>query len=83
MPLNINDPEADRLVAELSVLTGETETEAVVQALRERLVRQRRRQGNALLSAELLEIGRRCAARGRHDTRDHGELLYDERGLPG
>ena len=83
MSLNIKNPEADRLAAALSSLTGESKTQAVVQALRERLERQRRKQDEATLSAELLEIGRRCAARGRHDARDHGELLYDERGLPG
>jgi len=32
--------------------------------------------------AELLEIGRRCASTLKGPAVDHGELLYDERGLP-
>ena len=31
---------------------------------------------------ELLEIGRRCAARLKEPAMDHADLLYDERGLP-
>lgn len=82
MSLNIKNPEADRLVEALSNLTGESKTQAIIQALRERLERKRQEQDRVALSAELLEIGRRCAASPRHDTRDHGDLLYDERGLP-
>ena len=37
MALNIRNPEAERLAAELARQTGETKTEAVAQALRERL----------------------------------------------
>jgi len=82
MSLNIKNPEADRLVGELAKLTGESKTQAVVQALRERLDRQRRERDRESLSADLLEIGRRCAASGRRDTRDHGDFFYDERGFP-
>ncbi|MGH3707708.1 MAG: type II toxin-antitoxin system VapB family antitoxin [Pseudonocardiaceae bacterium] len=39
MALNIKDPEAERLVAEVAVLAGETKTTAVRVALRERLER--------------------------------------------
>lgn len=41
MVLRIKRPEADRLAREPAALTGESLTEAVVNALRERLVRQR------------------------------------------
>jgi len=82
MSLNIKNPEADRLVSALARLTGESKTQAVVQALRERLERQLQNQRQESLAAELLEIGRRCAAAGRNDTRDHGDFLYDEQGLP-
>lgn len=41
MALSIKTPEADRLARELSRLTGETMTEAVTVALRERLERAR------------------------------------------
>lgn len=40
MALNIKDPEADRLARALAAQTGETITEAVIKALRERLKRE-------------------------------------------
>ena len=82
MSLNIKSAEADRLVEELSELTGESKTRAVIEALRERLEREQRSRSRKALSAELLAIGRRCAGYGRRDTTDHGDFLYDERGLP-
>ena len=39
MPLNIKNPEVERLVAEIAALTGESKTEAVRKALRERRAR--------------------------------------------
>jgi antitoxin VapB len=82
--LNIKNPEAHRLAGELARLTGENLTEAVTEALRERLERERRRRQRQALSDELLAIGRRCAARMPQpaDSSDHGDLLYDELGLP-
>jgi antitoxin VapB len=82
MSLNIKSPEADALVDELAHLTGESKTRAVIAALRERLDRARRERDRQTLSQELQAIGKRCAAQGRADTRDHGEFLHDERGLP-
>ncbi len=62
MALSIKDPEADRLARELAALTGETLTEAVVVALRERLRRTRagRKRGPGL-AEELRKIGERCS----------------------
>ena len=74
MSLNIKSAEADRLVEALSSLTGESKTRAVIEALRERLERQRRERDQTALSAELVAIGKRCAGYGRHDTSDHGEF---------
>jgi antitoxin VapB len=42
MPLSIKDPDADRLARALAQRTGETLTEAVINALRERLERELR-----------------------------------------
>jgi antitoxin VapB len=83
MSLNIKDPETHRLVRELADLTGESMTGAVREAVRERLERVSR-QGQESLADRLLEIGRECAAHLREPFRygDHGDLLYDERGLP-
>jgi len=82
MSLNIKSAEADQLVGALSNITGETKTQAVIQALRERLERARRERDREALAADLLAIGRRCAARGRNDAAEHGDFLYDERDLP-
>ena len=83
MALNIKNPETHRLARELAEITGESVSGAVALAIQERLERLRReRQGR--LAERLLEIGRDCAGRLDARTRviDHGELLYDEQGLP-
>lgn len=83
MSLNIKDPQAHQLAAELAQRTGESLTTAVINAVRERLERVRREQGVGL-SDRLLKIGQDCAKRLKEPYRsaDHGDLLYDERGLP-
>ncbi len=82
MSLNIKDPEAHQLAQELSKATGETMTEAVTIALRERLARLRRSRKSDPTVAELLGIGRRCAANLNGKPLDYDALLYDEDGLP-
>jgi len=83
MALSIKDPEADRLARELAARTGETLTEAVVVALRERLARQAGRTGVTPLRDELAAIRRRCAALPASDDRSAEEIVgYDDRGLP-
>ncbi len=84
MSLNIKSPEAHQLAGELARLTGESLTKAVTEAIRERLDRERRRRKIGARAAELLEIGRRCAAHMTQPAHswDHGDLLYDEYGLP-
>jgi antitoxin VapB len=83
MSLNIKNPETHQLVQELAALTGETQTTAVTIAVRERLDRVRHLH-EASLADRLLAIGRDTAPRLREPfrTADHGDLLYDERGLP-
>ena len=82
MSLNIKDAEAHQLAQALAKETGETMTRAVTEALRERLERVRRRKRPEATAAELLAIGRRCAAALKGKPVDHTELLYDDRGLP-
>jgi len=79
--LNIKNKEAHALAARVAALTGETMTEAVTIALRERLARI---EESDPLAAELLALGRDCAARLKEPWKsaDHADLLYDERGLP-
>jgi antitoxin VapB len=81
--LNIKNDETHRLARELAKLTGESMTEAVTEAVRERLARLRRDRAGGLAD-RLLKIGRDCAARLKEPYRsvDHADLLYDERGLP-
>lgn len=83
MSLNIKDPETHRLVRELAERTGESMTAAVREAVRERLDRVTS-QGEVGLADRLLGTGRDCAKRFREPFRsaEHGDLLYDERGLP-
>jgi len=83
MGLNIKNAETHRLAQELAALTGESMTAAVTEAVRERLDRVRRERGVSLVD-RLLAIGKECAAHLKEPFRsiDHGELLYDERGLP-
>jgi antitoxin VapB len=83
MTLNIKDPEADTLVRELALTTGETITEAVTVAVKERLERLCAARGRRGLATELDEIALRCAALPVLDDRSEEEILgYDEHGLP-
>src|SRR5262249_22778448 len=58
-------------------------TTAVTEALRERLDRLRRERDIDRVE-RLLRIGRDCAAHLKKPFRsiDHGDMLYDDRGLP-
>lgn len=81
MSLNIKNSETYRLAKELAAATGESMTEAVTVALRERLARVR----PAIDIEAVMEIVRDMRSRVPPDffDVDHGELLYDdELGLP-
>ena len=83
MALSIKDPEADRLAREVSKRTGESLTEAIVTALRERLARLRGGPKRRPLREELRDIAGRVAALPTLDQRSEDDILgYDERGLP-
>jgi antitoxin VapB len=83
MALSIKHPEADRLARELAATTGETLTEAVVNALRERLRRERGRVRGRHLLDEIRAIRERCAALPVLDRRSPEDILgYDDSGVP-
>lgn len=83
MALNIRNAEAEKLAAELARATGESKTEAVTKALRDRLVRIRRERAKRPLADELEEIAKHCASLPVLDGRRAEEILgYDEAGLP-
>ncbi len=83
MSLNIKDEEIHQLVRELADLTGESQTMVVKIAVRERLDRLHAA-GRLTLADRLLAIGRNTAPRLQEPFRsaEHGDLLYDEHGLP-
>ena len=83
MGLNIKNEETHRMAKELARTTGESMTAAVSEAIRERLERVKGKSKKEL-AERLLEIGRDCAAHLKEPFKsiDHGELLYDEKGLP-
>lgn len=83
MSLNIKNEKTHRLVRELARVTGESMTAAVEKAVRERLDRVRTARGGDM-AERLLKIGKECAAHLKepYNSVDHGELLYDEKGMP-
>jgi antitoxin VapB len=84
MALSIKDPEADRLARELARQTGETLTEAVVRALRERLARHRRKRTAPTRRARLRALRESMREIPVLDPRGPDEILgYGEDGLPG
>ncbi|MCY4616343.1 MAG: type II toxin-antitoxin system VapB family antitoxin [Chloroflexi bacterium] len=84
MSLNIKNEETCALARELADLTGETMTGAITIALQERLEREQRQRSVQARKQELMAIGRRAARllRDGPSAVEHGDLLYDEHGLP-
>lgn len=88
MALNIRNPEADRLAAQVASLAGETKTDAVILALKERLQRlQCQLKAGKVRQRSLIhrldQISLRCAARPILDRRSADEICgYDASGLP-
>lgn len=80
MVLSIKSDEANRLARELAAETGETITDAVTEALRERLATVRRRKNRAAALDRIQYIAR---SRKVIDSRPHDEIVgYDDAGLP-
>jgi antitoxin VapB len=84
MSLNIKNEETHRLVRELADITGESMTEAVTEAVRERLERLREAKRREGMAERIHAIAADMRARLPDDFFDveHGDLLYDEYGLP-
>lgn len=79
MSLNIKSQEAHRLAQELAAITGESMTTAVTEAVRERLKRLKSKDIKRRIHEIRREFAKHLKDKG---LPDHGELLYDERGLP-
>jgi len=83
MALNIRNRDTEKLAAALAKLTGETKTQAVTRALRDRLEKERRRRSGRKLADELDEIALHCASLPVLDNRSPDEILgYDQSGIP-
>ena len=84
MSLNIKNEETCRLAGELARLTGETMTGAITVALRERLERERHERSVEVRVQRLRAIANRCAKPlgPGPSAVEHGDVLYDDRGLP-
>jgi antitoxin VapB len=83
MGLNLKNEETERLIHRLAQVTGESLTTAVTVAVRERLDRMEH-VAQKPLAQRLLAIGSDCAPRLKppFSTADHGDLLYDDDGMP-
>ena len=83
MALNIKNAQADELARALAARTGQSITDAVVNALREQLKRETGRRLAPRLAEEIRSISERCAALPDHDKRSPEEIIgFDEHGLP-
>lgn len=78
--INIKNAQARLLVDEIVRRTGESVTEAITAALRKRLSELTRAEKLARVQA----ISQECAALWVEPwkSQDHGDLLYDDQGLP-
>jgi antitoxin VapB len=80
MALNIKDDSVHEAVKRITLITGESQAQAVGTAVRERLARLEKDQ----LADRLLAIGHKTASRMSAEAKelDHGAVLYDDHGLP-
>jgi antitoxin VapB len=84
MPFSIKNEEADRLVRQLTAVTGESLTQAVVRALRERLARQQLPAKRTRAGTQLAALAAKLRKMSVRDARTADEILgYEENGLPG
>jgi antitoxin VapB len=84
MSLNIKNGETERIVRELVATTGESVTQAVTVAVRERLERLAHAELADARATRIRSIAKDAAPRWleRYRSVDHADLLYDEKGLP-
>lgn len=83
MAINIKNPETYRLARELAAATGETLTQAITEALRERLATIRQHRQTALMVREVARIQQAVRELPDRDSRPPDDILgYDEAGLP-
>lgn len=83
MALSIKNPETERLARELARVTGESLTEAVTKALRERLMREAGQAHDLERRRDIRRIQEEVARLPVVDDQTPEEIIgYDEHGLP-
>jgi antitoxin VapB len=81
MAFNIKDDETHALAKEVAEMSGESMSKAVDTALRERRDRLTANDRRARIQ-HIIELGRKHRDKDFVAGADHGDLLYDENGLP-
>jgi antitoxin VapB len=81
MTINIKDPRTDLLARQLANLTGESLTEAIREAVADRLAAERRKRGRGSVE-EIRALIDRLNEMPVLDDRSIDEMLYDDDGLP-
>jgi antitoxin VapB len=83
MALSIKNPETERLARQLARETGESITDAIQHALKERIERLPQQRRGRIMTEKLEDILRRVDALPTLDTRPEDEILgYDRQGIP-
>ena len=82
--LNLKNPRAYSLASELSHLTGESLTAAVITALEQRLEAERRKRGGSTTAEKILAFAERFAPGMAPGSRSaaHAADLYGDDGMP-
>ena len=83
-PITIDDEHAIHLIEKLADLEGENTTTVVAEAVQEKLDRLQPAGNRKDLAKRLMELSKRSAPlwNERHLATRHGDLLYDDDGLP-
>lgn len=82
MAISIKDAETDRLARELAAVTGESLTDAIRNALRDRLEREKGRSYPSI-AAKIRRVQERVARLPVLDSRPADDLVqYDDHGVP-
>jgi antitoxin VapB len=84
MSLNIKNKEVYTLASDLAKLTGQSMTSVVLDALRLQRKRLSQQDNTETRVQELMAIAARCAKHIRQPVSavEHGDMLYDESGMP-
>ncbi|MFZ0132759.1 MAG: type II toxin-antitoxin system VapB family antitoxin [Desulfobacterales bacterium] len=83
MALSIRNAKAEKLERELAAECGESITQAITNALKERLERLRGRFATTDMVDDILRISKRCSELPDRDRRSAEEILgYDAVGVP-